>query len=316
MPENINSNNSYVPPWWAHAYGGNYGGDRRDDRNYGDLAALQAIADLQGQNGNQTVQLSEAIGSAAARTVSDVHAVSREVGDNSRAVLGSVGDNSRAVLGEIADNSRAVLGAICDNGKHLYGAVADANRSVLQTVADSTRSVLQQDSAHTLGLTQRISDEAATTNRTVGDGFTATQQGLYAASRERCENTKDTIREVTDGFRFTNLKQCEDTASIVREIDKTENRLNVRLVEGFKDGVLRSFQSEAALEKSIAESKFELSKQLAECCCEIREKITADGADTRALVNSIERDRQAQLLSDAKAEIQFLRAQTTGPGRS
>lgn len=41
----------------------------------------------------------------------------------------------------------------------------------------------------------------------------------------------------------------------------------------------------------------------AACCCEIKEKIGADGQATRDLINSIDRDRQSVMLVDAKIEL-------------
>lgn len=65
-----------------------------------------------------------------------------------------------------------------------------------------------------------------------------------------------------------------------------------------------------AVEKTGAANQLEAAKnsaailaQIAECCCEIKEKIASDGQHTRDLINSIERDRLATQNHDLKAQL-------------
>lgn len=70
-----------------------------------------------------------------------------------------------------------------------------------------------------------------------------------------------------------------------------------------------------AIEKTAAASQLLATQntsailaQMAECCCEIKEKIAADGQQTRDLINSIEQDRLRTLNSDLKAQLLALQS--------
>lgn len=47
----------------------------------------------------------------------------------------------------------------------------------------------------------------------------------------------------------------------------------------------------AALALQASQNHASLAAQIAECCCEVKEKIASDGQQTRDLINSIESDR-------------------------
>lgn len=79
------------------------------------------------------------------------------------------------------------------------------------------------------------------------------------------------------------------------------------LISGFKDGRYDAAVNTAAIQTSAAENACKIQTQLAECCCEIKELVRAEAGVTRELVRSIDADRLADKLSDAKAEIQFLK---------
>jgi hypothetical protein len=68
------------------------------------------------------------------------------------------------------------------------------------------------------------------------------------------------------------------------------------LVSGFKDSHYEAFQNAASIKA-----------QIAECCCEIKELVREDGEKTRSLVSTLDNQRLALDLSDAKTEIQFLK---------
>lgn len=62
-------------------------------------------------------------------------------------------------------------------------------------------------------------------------------------------------------------------------------------------------QNFASLQLQACNTHAAVLAQNAECCCEIKELIHMDGQKTRDLVNSIERDRNAVALVDAKQEL-------------
>lgn len=70
---------------------------------------------------------------------------------------------------------------------------------------------------------------------------------------------------------------------------------------------LQASQNFAALQLQASQNAAALAKDMAECCCEIKELIRAEGAATREQARSIEAARHAVELVDAKNEILALK---------
>lgn len=81
------------------------------------------------------------------------------------------------------------------------------------------------------------------------------------------------------------------------------------LISGFKDGRYDAASNLAAIQQVAFENACSIKAQLAECCCEIKELVREDGEKTRSLVSTLDNQRLAVNLSDAKAEILALRAE-------
>jgi hypothetical protein len=75
---------------------------------------------------------------------------------------------------------------------------------------------------------------------------------------------------------------------------------------------LAAYQNFAALQLQAAQNHASAMAASAQCCCDTKELIHLDGQKTRDLINSIERDRQACELVDAKQAL--LLAQLRGNG--
>src|SRR5579859_4385797 len=169
-------------------------------------------------------------------------------------------------------------------------------------------------------------------NEQVQVGFTAAALASAHLGEEMCEGFDDVgdkvIAAVTHGTEesqenFASLqKQVSDaaTATVVgfkdaqatayqiegrTGLDAAKNT-NILSVQADKNAYelrlqAQTFASAAALSsQQIAASA---AAQLAECCCELKEKITLDGDRTRALINDNEKDRLRDKVARAESMI-------------
>lgn len=75
------------------------------------------------------------------------------------------------------------------------------------------------------------------------------------------------------------------------------------LISGFKDGRYDAAVNAAASALAAATNTAAIQASLAECCCEIKEKITSDGQITRDRIDEINDLQQAVRLQVANAEL-------------
>ena len=147
----------------------------------------------------------------------------------------------------------------------------------------------------------------------------------------------DQDRYIAGEFSRTQLEVASVRSSLKDEICEAKERVLENRFEANKDTLTNRFElskeilesrrlsdlsadrwghrNELAIEKTAAAQALALEertstirREAAECCCELKEKISDDGQRTRDLINQIERDRQAVCLADAKAEVLALRA--------
>lgn len=123
----------------------------------------------------------------------------------------------------------------------------------------------------------------------------------YGHIAKQVEETTGEVKEVvnTNAFRIENL--------MVREV----NLLNVQAERNVAATNLAIEKIAAASQLTAFQNTAQILAAQAECCCEIKELIRADGEKTRDLANQIQKENQAMLLVDAKNEILALKLRAT-----
>jgi len=81
------------------------------------------------------------------------------------------------------------------------------------------------------------------------------------------------------------------------------------IVSGFKDGRYDAAVNTASIQERAAINACDIRSQLAECCCELKEVVRNEGDKTRTLISTLDNQRLAGELSDAKNEITLLKLQ-------
>lgn len=163
----------------------------------------------------------------------------------------------------------------------------------------------------------RIKDTQCEIKDTLGDYF-------HRVQAEGFHNTRRLERQAGDYFGKSQVDLVKVENSLGRLADVHFSQLQLQNANGFykvssdvKDSQakleLQAAQNTAAIQLEAQKTKLDLMSKMAECCCEIKEKITASDASTKALIQSVEtaglRDQLQQ------AQTQNLVFQACGSGR-
>jgi hypothetical protein len=137
----------------------------------------------------------------------------------------------------------------------------------------------------------------------------ATERVAAAGAAADAINVSNTQNLLISGFKDGRFDAATLTASILQN-----------QVSGFKDGRYDAATLAASILQSqvvgfkdgrydAAVNAAAIQKQISDCCCELKERIGAEGDETRALINSVDARRSDRELVDAKGEVTLLKLQ-------
>lgn len=107
-------------------------------------------------------------------------------------------------------------------------------------------------------------------------------------------------------------RRDEGVYELIASVDRSQHTASIlaALRHEASDNTAAVQANAVAIERTAAATNLAIEKTAAaaalahsECCCEIKTAIRDDGDKTRALVQEIERERLAGLLSDAKNDL-------------
>ena len=159
--------------------------------------------------------------------------------------------------------------------------------------ADHTRSIVQNSRFEAEQLRDAIADTSLAVEK-VGAAGQVTAEKLGAAN----QLTAEKIGAATQ---------------IAAERLSTATQLAAERISAAS--TLAAYQNFAALQLQAAQNHAAAMAASAQCCCDTKELIHLDGQKTRDLMNSIERDRQACALVDAKQALLLAQLRDNGNGR-
>jgi uncharacterized surface protein with fasciclin (FAS1) repeats len=119
-------------------------------------------------------------------------------------------------------------------------------------------------------------------NEQVAVGFTAT--ALASAKTDDGVSQGFTATQVAFKDSLATAYQIEGRALL--EAAKNQNLLAVQATNNFNLVQIEAVKNAAAAQLTATVNAAAIAAQLAECCCELKEKIGADGDATRALINT------------------------------
>jgi hypothetical protein len=133
---------------------------------------------------------------------------------------------------------------------------------------------------------KQISDAATSTVVGFKDAQATAYQIEGRAALDAEKNANALAVQATSNF---NLSQVQATSNF--------NMLTVQAEKLAAAALLDSTKNAAAATLLATQLAATAAAQLAECCCELREKITKDGDETRELINASEKERMREKIA-------------------
>lgn len=206
-----------------------------------------------------------------------------EVNNGFRATASDTANGFRATASDSTAGFRSVatdtangFRSAAQDAKDIQVEVKDVECKVVDKIGDDTARVL---SAVTHG-TEEAQENYARLQKQVSDNNTATALGFKDAQA---------LAYQVEGRAL--LEAAKNANALGVQADKLWYQTNLQAQTNAAAAVLLATQNQAAI----------LAAQ-AECCCELKEKITAEAVETRALINTIESNRIRDELASCKAQ--------------
>lgn len=249
--------------------------------------------------------------------------------------------SSAVVTDHNRDNkSIELMEAIKDSEANLDRAGGDRFMQTVQDVKDAETRLHEDLGNKGMELVQDIKDAETRLHKDAGDKFISTIEDIKDADRRDAERTGrviDTVRQTAydtersasqtreaffQEFRHTDEKLASGFCGVKEVVKDKHEALSKEVGYGLRDAqqvayqnqlaVMLQFKDSALLNEKLAAKQELLSEKLAaaaqkaadDCCCELKERVSADGQKTRDLLNSMKeqdlRDR-AQRAENAVA---------------
>lgn len=235
-----------------------------------------------------------------------------------------------------SDND-AVLAAICTSSR-INGT---EHGQIINSICGAEGSIGTKICGAEGRLSSQVCNSTDTINGQVHDAEARLQQGIYKVGLDGLKSTCDVKDTIHNGDSFLQqqlchiksdlVECCKDTQlealkSVVNSRDFQERNFsdirkdlcetNYKIALTGKDNLLELLKAKCDLERQASDNKQTLESKLAACCCELKERIAAQGNETRALILSNEATRVRDLLSTTQSELLLLRiggSTTTSP---
>jgi len=222
--------------------------------------------------------------------------ISNRVDDAAGKVLDSIHTSGRFTNKEVSDSTRLVNKEVCDS-----------TRNVLDAVAGSTLSLKDGQSVQYVNLRDAV-------ERTGVANLSAIERN-HGEARLLIQSSSGELRGLVDrnnanvllSAKDTLLEMCKFHSQTQLQLSETENRLGRQASENV-----------AAIQLEACKNREAISKQLAECCCELKEKIDIRATETNLLIRETENQRVRDALNAANTENMLMKLvkSTSGPGNS
>jgi len=143
----------------------------------------------------------------------------------------------------------------------------------------------------------------------LGDKAEKILGAVYHGSEEAQENFASLQKQVSDsatstvvGFKDAQALAYQVEGRALLEAAKNFNALGVQADKLWYQTNLQAQTNASAAVLLATQNQAAILAAQAECCCELKEKITAEAVETRALINTIESNRIRDELAACKAQ--------------
>ncbi|NDB83438.1 MAG: hypothetical protein EB127_12030 [Alphaproteobacteria bacterium] len=279
-----------------------------------DAASREAAA-------NQARDLSVAIernGANGVNTTNQTHsallaAIERNSGEN-RMTTVTVDGQSQARL---ADTRRDIIGQLNNTEGEILAAIQSSSQNILNTATNTAWETRQNQTTHYAALLNEINKSSATNQLTSSSNHSQSlleMQKAYSSLLLEEQKNKEHLSSKSD-LQFAAMVSKSDGhySNIMLEQHKVKECLASQSAQQFAISQLETQKIKESLSAQMAEAKYEalknkmeLSQQLSECCCEIKEKVDSKGTEIISLINDNETDDLRQQNTVLATENFFL----------
>ena len=244
------------------------------------------------RNGGQIMAAVERVAGEGRLTTTIADAASRQAAnDSARDILRAVDRVGVEAVGTTKDGFSSVLASVERNSgesrvQTLIAAgqtdakLLDVRHSILNDVNRTGNDILTSNTQNLNVLTKHVTDGA-------WEQRSAMAQGFQNLGEENLRTKHDLAQQASTYYASNLLEQQKSTALLA---NKQDNQFAALLLEQQKSKECLTLQLQEAKYEAL-KNKCDLSKEMAECCCEIKMKVDQRGQDVINTVDTLDRNR-------------------------
>jgi hypothetical protein len=282
--------------------------------------ATGQVANAVERNAGQIMSAVERVAGEGRLTTTVSDAASRQAAnDSARDILRAVDRIGSDTIGNIKDTHTGLLGSIERNAGESRATTLSVNGQLSQTLTDVRHSILNDINRSGSDILSANQQNLNVLTKHVTDGAwenrSALASGFQNISEEYLRTKHDLAQQASTYYASNLLENQKSTALLAKQqdnqfaamISKSDNHFAALLLEQQKVKECLTLQLQDAKYEAL-KNKQDLSKELAECCCEIKMKVDHRAQDVINTVDTLDRNRLRDDLTVANNENNLLRA--------
>ena len=277
------------------------------------------VANAVERNGGQIMTAIEKVAGEGRITTTVTDAASRQAAnDSARDILRAVDRVGSDAIGNIKDTHNGLLGAIERNAGEgrvqtlqsngqLAVTLTDVRHSILNDVNRAASEVLAANQQNLNVLTKHVTDSAWEQRTALANGFNSVSEEHLKSKYDLAQQASQQYSSILlEGQKSTSLLAKQQDNQFAAMISKTDNHFAALLLEQQKVKECLTLQLQEAKYEAL-KNKNELSKEMGDCCCEIKMKVDQRSQDVINTVDTLDRNRLRDELTVANNENNTLK---------
>lgn len=202
--------------------------------------------------------------------------------------------------------------------------IADVRHAVLNDVNRGTNELLHATTQSFNGLSKEVTDGAWESRNTMSAGFTANAlqslQNKYDLAQNQNSQYASTLLEGQKNKEHLASHSALQFAAMISKTDGHYSGLSKQMDNHYASILLEQQKSKELISRELAEAKYEalknkmeLSKEMGDCCCEVKEKIDQRAQDVIGVVDTLDRNRLRDEVNTTSNENNLLKFAEFGP---
>jgi hypothetical protein len=267
----------------------------------------QLATAIERNGGNISTAIERVAGEGRVTTTVTDAASRQAANDSARDILRAVDRVGAEAIGNVKDAHNGLLGAIERNAGEgrvqtltasgqMSNLLTDVRHSVLNDINRGTNEILNSSQQNLNVITKHVTDGAWETR-------TALAQGFQNISEEHLRTKADLAQQASTYYASQMLEGQKSNALIA---NKQDNHFAALLLEQQKIRESLSLQLQEAKYEAL-KNKCDLSKEMSECCCDIKQKVDQRTADVIGTVDTLDRNRLRDEVNTTNNENNMLK---------